>query len=101
MGKTVARHGSTDRGNIDIETYAEEAIIHWNGPPLAQSTGVCREALKALFGTRWITAFEHTSDRDHHAVGSCRGQKRKAMFSSVTVERFRSQKPKLAFLGDK
>ena len=97
MGKMVADHGRTDRGNIDIETYAEEAIIHWNGPPLAQSTGVCRQALKALFGDRWMTAFQHKVDYTEEG----RGRKRKAVFSSATVERLRSQKPKLAFLADK
>ena len=97
MGKTVATHGSTDRGNIDIAAYAEEAVIHWNGPPLAQSTGVCRQALKALFGDRWMTAFQHKVDYTEEG----RGRKRKAVFSSATVERLRSQKPKLAFLANK
>ena len=97
MGKTVATHGSTDRGNIDIAAYAEEAVIHWNGPPLAQSTGVCTEALKAVFGDKWATAFQHKVDYTEEG----RGRKRKAVFSSATVERLRSQKPKLAFLADK
>ena len=100
MGKTVATHGRTDRGNIDIETYAEEAVIHWNGPPPAQSKGICIEALKAIYKDKWKTAFEHTQDRDHHALFSRKGQKRKAVFSSATAERLRRQKPRLAFLAD-
>ena len=94
----MATQGSPDRGNIDIAGYAEEAIIHWNGPPpLAQSTGVCTEALKAVFGDKWATAFQHKVDYTEEG----RGRKRKAVFSSVTVERLQSQKPKLAFLADK
>ena len=54
-------------------------------------------ALKAVFGAKWKTAFQHTDNPDHHGHGS---RKRKAMFSSATVERHRRQKPRLAFLAD-
>ena len=40
-----------------------------------------------------------TERRVRERVG--RGRKRKAVFASATVERLRSQKPKLAFLADK
>jgi post-segregation antitoxin (ccd killing protein) len=99
MGKTVADHGDIKRGNIDIETYTEEAVIHWNGPPPTQAKGICIAALKAVFGARWKTAFEHGDDRDYRA-GRGKGQKRKAVFVSATVARLRRQKPKLAFLAD-
>ena len=97
MGKTVADHGDIKRGNIDIETYTEEAVIHWNGPPPAQSKGICIEALKAMFGARWKTAFEHQVEYTEEG----RGKKRKLGLASLTVERLRSEKPKLAFLADK
>ena len=96
MGKTVADHGDIKRGNIDIETYTEEAVIHWNGPPPTQSKRICIEALKAMFGARWKTAFEHQVDCTREG----RGRKRKAVFSSATTARLRHQKPKLAFLAD-
>ena len=53
-----------------------------------------------MFGDRWKTAFEHLDDRNYRA-GRGKGQKRKAVFSSATVERLRGKKPKLAFLADK
>ena len=86
----------SDRGNVDIETYAEEAVIHWNGPPPTQAKGICIAALKAVFGARWKTAFEHQVDYTEQG----RGRKRKAVFASATVARLRRQKPKLAFLAD-
>ena len=89
-------HGRLDRDNIDIETYAEEAVIHWNGPPPAQSKGICIEALKAMFGDKWKTAFQHQVDYTEQG----RGRKRKAFVTSDTVARLRRQKPKLAFLAD-
>ena len=68
--------------------------------PLARSQGICIAALKEVFKEKWKTAFEHLDDRNYRA-GRGKGQKRKAVFSSATVERLRSQKPKLAFLADK
>ena len=96
MGKTVADHGDIKRGNIDIETYTEEAVIHWNGPPPTQAKGICIAALKAVFGARWKTAFQHQVDCTEQG----RGRKRKAFVASATVARLRRQKPKLAFLAD-
>ena len=96
MGKTVADHGDIKRGNIDIETYTEEAVIHWNGPPPTQAKGICIAALKAVFGARWKTAFQHQVDCTEEG----RGRKRKAFVTSDTVARLRRQKPKLAFLAD-
>ena len=58
-----------------------------------QGTGT----LKAVFGDKWKTAFEHQVDYTEQG----RGRKRKAVFTSATVARLRRQKPKLAFLADK
>jgi hypothetical protein len=49
MGKTVAGHGNTKRG-LEIEGYAEEAVIHWNAPPLALSQQLCcKLALQRMY----------------------------------------------------
>ena len=64
MGKMVADHGDVARG-LELENYAEEAIVHWNAPPLAQSKGFVTAALKRHFKKKdWRTAFTHASDRD-------------------------------------
>jgi hypothetical protein len=49
MVKMVADHGDIKRG-LEIEHYAQEAVIHWNAPPgLAKSRGFCEAALKHQF----------------------------------------------------
>ena len=66
------------------------------GRPLRRLQGICIAALKAVFGARWKTAFQHQVDYTEQG----RGRKRKAVFASATVARLRRQKPKLAFLAD-
>ena len=58
---------------------------------------VAAQALKEVFKEKWKTAFEHRVDCTEEG----RGKKRKLGLASLTVERLRSKKPKLAFLADK
>ena len=96
MGKTVADHANAKRG-CDIETYTNEAVVHWNAPPIAKSRAFCIKVLKLHFGDNWRTAFVHNSDHDHHgAAGGAR--KRKAFIQSAVVERQLDKKPKLGFV---
>ena len=48
MGKKVADHGDVKR-RLEIGSYAEEAVIAWNAPPLSQSRWLCKEALKLQY----------------------------------------------------
>jgi hypothetical protein len=80
MGKMVAGHGDIKRG-LEIEHYAQEAVIHWNAPPLATSRGFCEAALKHQFTDHkkdWTSAFSHSSHRDHKGEA---GRKRKHFLS--------------------
>ena len=97
MGKTVADHADAKRG-CKIETYTNEAVVHWNAPPIALARAFCIKVLKQHFGDNWRSAFVHTSDRDRH--GAANGaRKRKAFVESEVVERIRKQKPKLDFMA--
>ena len=52
MGKTVADHADAKRG-CHIETYTNEAVVHWNAPPIAKSRAFCIKVLKQHFGDNW------------------------------------------------
>jgi hypothetical protein len=93
----VADHGDIKRG-LEIEHYAQEAVIHWNAPPLAKSRGFCEAALKHQFPDHkkdWTSAFSHSSHRDHKGKA---GGKRKAFFVSKTMEREVNKQPKFSFM---
>jgi hypothetical protein len=89
MGKKVAGHGDVKRG-LEIESYAEEAVIAWNAPPLAQSRWLCEEALQPQYKdskTDWRSAFSHSEARNHHGPGA----NRKSAGHSPPVVRFNNQ----------
>jgi hypothetical protein len=98
MGKTVADHGDVKRG-CEIENFAQEAIIHWNAPPLAKSKGYCTAVLQRHFEDNkrvsdWRTAFQHKGDRD-----MC-GKKRQSLFVSDVIKGQLQKKAKFTFLGE-
>ena len=54
MGTLVEIHGDKRRGAMDISDIGKEALIDWNGPPLARADKVGKEALERHFGKgRW------------------------------------------------
>jgi hypothetical protein len=54
MGNLVEIHGDKRRGNMDISDIGKEALIDWNGPPLAKADRLGKEALDRHFGKgRW------------------------------------------------
>ena len=53
MGNMVDIHGDKKRG-LDISDIGKEALIQWNGPPLAKADRLGKAALDRLFGVgRW------------------------------------------------
>ena len=47
MGNYVEIHSDKRRGRMDI---GKEALIHWNGPPLARANRLGEAALDRIFG---------------------------------------------------
>ena len=37
------------RGTMDISDTGKEALIHWNGPPLAKADSICEAAINRIF----------------------------------------------------
>ena len=64
MGNLVEIHSDPRRGNMDIEDVGKEAMIHWNGPPLAKAEKLGREAMNRIFGRgKWnFTTLANKSD---------------------------------------
>ena len=50
MGKYIAIHSDKRRGRMDISDIGKEALIHWNGPPLARADRLGEAALDRIFG---------------------------------------------------
>ena len=40
------------RGRVDISDFGKEALIHWNGPPIAKAGKLGEAALNRVFGGR-------------------------------------------------
>ena len=54
MGNLVEMHSDPRRGNMDIEDVGKEAMIHWNGPPLAMADRLGKGSMDRIFGRgRW------------------------------------------------
>ena len=52
MGSYVEMHGNKRRGRMDISDIGVEALIHWNGPPLAKADKLGEASLDRVFGGR-------------------------------------------------
>ena len=52
MGSYVEMHADKRRGTMDISDIGKEAMIHWNGPPLARANSLGEAALDRHFGGR-------------------------------------------------
>ena len=50
MGNLVEMHTNPSRGNMDIEDVGKEAMIHWNGPPLAMAARLGKGSMDRIFG---------------------------------------------------
>ena len=47
-------HSDPRRGNMDIVDVGKEAMIHWNGPPLAMADRLGKGSMDRIFGRgRW------------------------------------------------
>ena len=58
MGNYVELHADTRRGRMDISDIGKEAMIHWNGPPIAMADTLGEAALDRHFGRNrlyWMT----------------------------------------------
>ena len=54
MGNYVELHSDKRRGHMDISDFGKEALIHWNGPPVARADSLGESALDRLFGqNKW------------------------------------------------
>lgn len=52
MGSYVEMHADKRRGRMDISDFGVEALIHWNGPPLAKADKLGEASLDRVFGGR-------------------------------------------------
>ena len=52
MGNYVEMHADKRRGRMDISDIGKEALIHWNGPPIAKAGKLGEAALDRVFGGR-------------------------------------------------
>ena len=52
MGSIVEMHADKRRGRMDISDIGVEALIHWNGPPLAKADKLGEASLDRVFGGR-------------------------------------------------
>jgi hypothetical protein len=64
MGSIMDIHASPRR-NLDQENYAQEAIVHFNGPPLNLAEDVVKEALNSRFPRGWHFTSTDTSIKAH------------------------------------
>ena len=82
MGNIVEIHSDSRRGSMDISDAGKEAMIHWNGPPLAKAERLGTEALDRIFGRgKWnFTTLGEKSD-------------------SVITKRLRSEEGNLPFFN--
>ena len=54
MGNVVEIHSDPRRGTMDIEDVGKEALIAWNGPPIAQAEKLGHAVMNKIFGSsRW------------------------------------------------
>ena len=50
MGNYVEIHSDKRQGRMDISDIGKEALIHWNGPPLAKADRLGEASLDRVFG---------------------------------------------------
>ena len=50
MGNYVELHADKRRGRMDISDIGKEAMIHWNGPPIAMADILGEAAMDRHFG---------------------------------------------------
>ena len=56
MGSYVEMHADKRRGTMDISDIGKEALIHWNGPPLAKADSIGKAAINRIFkGDRFFS----------------------------------------------
>ena len=80
MGNYVEIHSEKRRGSMGIFDTGMEALIHWNGPPIARADRLGKEALDRIFGqNRW-----HFITLDNK-------------LDSVVTKRLRDEEPSLPF----
>lgn len=88
MTKLVAEHADGQRGLSDIK-YNEESFIRWNGPSLAESDPVMKEALRLRFGDGGVRFTQTSARRAAGAYGMVgkvmqRHDKEKSKFSFMS-----------------
>ena len=49
MGSYVEMHADKRRGTMDISDIGKEAVIHWNGPPIAKADSIGEAAMNRIF----------------------------------------------------
>ena len=49
MGSYVEMHADKRRGTMDISDIGREALVHWNGPPLAKADSIGEAAINRIF----------------------------------------------------
>jgi hypothetical protein len=82
MGNYIEIHSDKRRGRKDISDIGKEALIHWNGPPLARADRLGEAALDRLFGRgRWN--FITMANR----------------VNSIVTKRLREEEPSLPFFS--
>ena len=52
MGSYAEMHAEQRRGSMDISDVGKEAMVHWNGPPIAMADILGEAALDRHFGGR-------------------------------------------------
>ena len=56
LGSYVEMHADKRRGTMDISDIGKEALIHWNGPPLAKADSIGKAAINRIFkGDRFFS----------------------------------------------
>lgn len=89
MGSILDRHTHHSRASMDIQTCAQEAMIHWNGPLPHEAERFLTMSLNKFFGgKKW--KFWHQDGRDRFA---------KAKVSTV-LDRHMAERSKFPFLAD-
>ena len=68
MGNYIEIHGDKRRGRMEIEDTGNEALIHWNGPPLHLADQLGRQALDRHFASRGRWSFITQSNRTESTV---------------------------------
>ena len=57
MGSFVEMHADKRRGILDIGDVGKEALIHWNGPPIAKADSIGEAAINRIFGAGRFLSF--------------------------------------------